>query len=162
MKGIWIALCLSGCLLSSSAMAFEVTKYDFTWNIAEAGKAALVIQKTPEAGTQVILKSTQRMMGGDIKLTTANAEALGKVFLKVDDYYNRMKDKNSDTATEKVGDYKVLFSQSSSGFWITITPPNSLMGFGQISLDREGIKAVTQPLLEASERVKFFEERILF
>lgn len=162
MKAVWIALCLSTCLLSSRAMAFEVTNYNFTWDIAAAGKAALVIQKTPDAGTQVILKSTQRMMGGDIKLTPANAEALGKTFLKVDEYYDRMKDKSSDNATEKVGEYKVLFSKSSSGFWVTITPPDTIMGFGQISLDREGIKAVTQPLLEAGERVKFFEERILF
>lgn len=162
MKAVWVMLCLSSWLLSGTVMAFEVTQYNFTWNIAAAGKAALVIQKTPEAGTQVILKSTQRMMGGDLKLTPENAEALGKTFLKVDQYYNLMKDKNSDTATEKVGGYKVLFSQSSSGFWVTVTPPDSIMGFGQISLDREGIKAVTQPLLESIDRVKFFDERILF
>lgn len=162
MKKLLILLCLSTSLLShGTAFAFEVTQYQFIWQMTEAGKAALEIEKTPE-GTQLVLKSTQRIMGGTLKLTPSEAESIGAVFAQVDTYYEAMKDKTSDTQKVMAGEYEVTFSQSSSGFWIILTPPDSILGFGRVSLDREGVKAVTTPLLEASERVKFFAERILF
>jgi hypothetical protein len=162
MKKLLILLCLSLSLLSyAPVFAFEVTQYQFIWHMTEAGKAALDIEKTPE-GTRLVLKSTQRIMGGSLKLTASEAERIGAVFAEVDVYYEQMKDKTSDTQKVMADTYEITFSQSSSGFWVILTPPDSILGFGRISLDREGVKAVTTPLLEASERVKFFAERILF
>ncbi|OUD16199.1 hypothetical protein [Thioflexithrix psekupsensis] len=148
-------------LWSMTAAGFEVSQYTFTWNIAAAGRAALDIEKTPE-GSYVILKATQRVTGGRLKLTPSEAEALAQVFLRVDEFHQQMRDKRSDSAKVMAEQYEVTFSISSSGFWVTITPPNSLMGLGSIALDREGIKVVTPAMLEASQRVKYFEERILF
>jgi hypothetical protein len=159
MKTVIMMLLLG--LWSMTAASFEVSQYTFTWNVAAAGRAALDIEKTP-AGSYVILKATQRVTGGSLKLTPSDAETLAQVFLRVDEFHQQMQDKRSDSAQVMAGQYEVTFSISSSGFWVTITPPNSLMGLGSIALDREGVKVVTPAMLAASERVKYFEERILF
>ena len=144
----------------SHAGGFTINDYTFSWKVAEAGHVTLKIVKDPSS-TLVALSS----MGGriaTIRMTGGQAEAVGKVLAKAEDYYRKYKakwDKGSSDVVE-AGPYRVTFSSNAAAEGFKIKLDQDKMFSPVVHFTKDTALEIAKHLQHAGEMVSYVDKRI--
>jgi len=142
------------------AESFAITNYTFSWTVAEAGHVTLKILKEPSRSV-VSLSS----LGGRIAkiyLTGTQAEAVGKILAKAEDYYSKYKakwDKGSSDVV-KVGPYRVTFSSNRGAGDFAIKLDEDKMFSPVVHFSKESALEMAKHLQRAEEMISYVDKHI--
>lgn len=161
-KGFLIMTVVGLMVFASICLAeeFVIKDYTFTWHAVKVGDVKMDIQKRPDS-LLIILSST----GGGfatLSLSPAQAETIGGLLGKTQDYYEKHK-KSDDRKSEDVvqsGNYKVYFS-SSQGKDFQVRVQESKLFSAAVLLNRSEALKMVEYLGNAEEMAAFVDKRIV-
>ena len=142
MKRLKLNFLLVSCLLFlalpalAAAQEYRIDKYDFRWEVGQAGKVALFVQKT-EQGVGVLLSSPGGKVA-TVQLTPPQAKAVGDVLLKADEYHATFKEKTMESSqTVPAGDAFVSFFSKRKGadFYVLVHTEKLIRNSARFSKD---------------------------
>jgi hypothetical protein len=131
------AFTLSGqSATSQPAEEFTVEEYDFEWIVAKSGDAKLSVEKTQEA---TVIRLSHDMHS--LSMVAKDAEAVGAVLAKTDDYWKKMRGSDKDVRERvEAGKHVVTFWNSPKyGFSVSVREAGSF-AMSSVSLKRDEAK----------------------
>lgn len=132
----------------------KITEYYFAWNLASVGETSLAVIKTQDL-TAVLLSQEST----SIRMTPADAAAVGGVLARADDTYKQFAGKPGQSKQIEAGDWRVTFGTSRDG-----APYATILRHGAIAraavLNRKELAAVTPWMLRAVRLAEIADRRI--
>lgn len=160
-KAIYIisVLFLTVPLSLSSAADLVISDYTFTWHVVKAGHVNMAVQKE-EDSLMIILSSPGGRLG-TLALSPAQAEAIGDVLSKTEDYYNKQKDSRDmkPLDTVPVGENEITFS-SEQGNNFEVRVQQSKLFSAAVLLNKNEALMISKYLKKSKEMALFVDSRI--
>lgn len=134
---------------------FAIEEFDFVWKVAAQGEDRLLIDKNQE---RVVVRLQGRMES--ITMTPADAEKVGSVLQRVDEFAAKYKAATGDVSeTIAAGEMQVRFSSSEkTGFYLSVS--SKRLSFSSVLLDRKSAKLFAPHLVKARKMASFVDARI--
>ncbi len=107
----------------------KIEDYIFIWHVAKSGDVVMDIEKTQKT-LQVVLRSPGGALGR-ISATPSQAEMIGAVMKKANEYYDKQSNSQDSKSEDMVpaGDYKVYFtSKRGRDFKVSVRGPKTFGG----------------------------------
>jgi prophage DNA circulation protein len=159
--GIVAALGLSALPLVSIAAdkpadEFTIEEYDFQWTVAKSGDAKLRVEKTQEA-TVIRLSNDMNWL----TMVPKDAEAVGAVLAKVDEYWQKMKgsDKDMRESVEASKHVVTFWNSPEYGFSVSVKE-SGRFAMSSVSLKRDEAKLVAPHMQKAQKMAAFVDRKI--
>jgi hypothetical protein len=144
------ALIVSFAVFFSSAYTqdFSINDYVFIWNVAKEGRAEVKVQKDPN-GVSILLGYGGGL--GTIAIPPAEANAIGEILLKTEEYYGQFEKYFEErqhkitgkdfTKVEKIKDYEVWFYSEAKrkNFQVKISQAKAFKSMANLTKD-EAVK----------------------
>jgi prophage DNA circulation protein len=160
--GLLVAACtvvLSGqSATSHPAEEFTVEEYDFEWIVAKSGDAKLSVEKTQEA---TVIRLSHGM--NSLSMVAKDAEAVGAVLAKTDDYWKKMKGSDKDVRESVEGGKHVVtfWNSPKYGFSVSVREAGSF-AMSSVSLKRDEAKLFAPHMQKAQKMAAFVDRKITF
>jgi len=150
------ALPLASSAADTPAEEFTIQEYNFEWIVAKSGDAKLRVEKTQDA---TVIRLSNDM--DTLAMVPKDAEAVGAVLAKVDEYWKKMKGSDKDMwESVEAGKYVVTFWNSPKyGFSVSVKAAKHF-ALSSVSLKRDEAKLFAPHMQKAQKMAAFVDRRI--
>ncbi len=149
--GVWV--------LWVHAEEFTIKDYTFTWHIAEIGGTTMEIQKTPEV--LVVVFGRLGMPLSSLTVSPVQANAVGEMLKKTDDYYETQKKSDDPTSSDTLSAHNctVNFTSKQGRNFEVRVKESGLFG-SVVLMEKAEAVGMGKYLRQAEQMASFADKRV--
>jgi hypothetical protein len=154
-----LIVCVASAVEAEEDEELAIDRFHFTWTVVEAGKTQFLIEKDEKSTKAGMRHRGGLISGGQISIALEDAEAVGIVLARTDEFFEKLKGTKDQTERIKAGGMQVVFSTTDTGdFQVEVSPKKWKRVFA--ILTRAEAKALAGPMKKAVKAGALLDQKI--